>query len=63
MKKELVNNKSYRARIQEILNRFKEEEEQGESPKTINQTDPESAMMGSIQGTHASYNVQSVVPA
>jgi transposase len=61
MKKELVNNKSYRARIQEILNRFKEEEEQGRSPKTINQTDPESAMMGSIQGTHASYNVQSVV--
>ena len=61
MKKELVNNKSYRARIQEILNRFKEEEEQGKSPKTINQTDPESAMMGSIQGTHASYNVQSVV--
>lgn len=61
MKKELVNNKSYRARIQEILNRFKEEEEQGKSLKTINQTDPESAMMGSIQGTHASYNVQSVV--
>ncbi len=61
MKKELVNNKSYRARIQEILNRFKEEEEQGKAPKTINQTDPESAMMGSIQGTHASYNVQSVV--
>ena len=61
MKKELVDNKSYRSRIQEILNRFKEEEEQGKSAKTINQTDPESAMMGSIQGTHASYNVQSVV--
>lgn len=61
MKKELVDKKSYRARIQEILNRFKEEEEQGNPPKTINQTDPESAMMGSIQGTHASYNVQSVV--
>ena len=61
MKKELVNNKSYRSRIQEILNRFKEDEEQGKSPKTINQTDPESAMMGSVQGTHASYNVQSVV--
>ncbi len=61
MRKELVDNKSYRARIQDILNRFKEEEEQGKSSKTINQTDPESAMMGSIQGTHASYNVQSVV--
>ncbi len=59
MKKELVDNKSYRSRIQEILNRFKEE--QGKPPKTINQTDPEGAMMGSIQGTHASYNVQSVV--
>ena len=61
MKKELVDNKSYRARIQGILNRFKEEEKQGKPPKTINWTDPESAMMGSIQGTHASYNVQSVV--
>jgi len=61
MKKELANNKSYRSRIQEILNRFKEEGEQGKQPNTINQTDPESAMMGSLQGTHASYNVQSVV--
>ncbi len=61
MKKELVRNKSYRARIQDILNRFKEAEEVGESRKTINQTDPESAMMGSIQGIHASYNVQGVV--
>ncbi len=59
MKKELATNKSYRSRIQEILNRFKEEDEQqGKAPKTINQTDPESAMMGSLQGTHASYNVQ-----
>ena len=54
MKKELANNKSYRSRIQEILNRFKEEGEQGKQPNTINQTDPESAMMGSLQGTHAS---------
>ncbi|MCP4252633.1 MAG: IS1182 family transposase [Candidatus Scalindua sp.] len=61
MRKELVNNKSYRTRIQELLNRFKEEEKQVKPPKTINQTDPESAMMGSVQGTHASYNVQSVV--
>ncbi len=61
MKKELVNNELYRSRIQEILDRFKEEEEQGKPPKTINQTDTESAMMGSIQGTHASYNIQSVV--
>ncbi len=58
MKKGLVSNNSYKARIEEILTRFKEEEE---PPKTINQTDPESALMGSIQGIHASYNVQSVV--
>ena len=62
MKKELSENKAYRTRIQEILKSFEEQErEKGKSPKTINQTDPESAMMGSVQGTHASYNVQSVV--
>ena len=62
MKKELSENKAYRTRIQEILKSFEEQErEKGKSSKTINQTDPESAMMGSVQGTHASYNVQSVV--
>jgi len=38
-----------------------EEEEKGKEPKTINQTDPESALMRSVQGSHASYHVQSVV--
>jgi transposase len=62
MKKELSENKAYRTRIQEILKSFEEQERGKEkSPRTINQTDPESAMMGSVQGTHASYNVQSVV--
>jgi transposase len=62
MKKELADNKAYRTRIQEILKNFEEqEEEKGKSSKTINQTDPESALMRSIQGSHASYNVQSVV--
>ncbi len=62
MKKELYENKAYRTRIQDILKSFEEQErEKGKPPKTINQTDSESAMMGSVQGTHASYNVQSVV--
>ena len=62
MKKELADNKAYRTKIREVLKRFKEqEEEKGKSSKTINQTDPESALMRSIQGSHASYNVQSVV--
>ena len=29
--------------------------------RTVNQTDPDSALMRSIHGSHASYNVQSVV--
>lgn len=61
LEKELVENEEYRTRIREMLNRFKKEEEKGKRPKTINQTDPESALMRSVQGSHASYNVQSVV--
>jgi transposase len=62
MKKELSENKAYRSKIQEVLKSFKEPEaENGKPPKTVNQTDPESALMRSIQGSHASYNVQSVV--
>jgi transposase len=61
MEKELAENEGYRKRIQEILKQFEEEEEKGKAPKTINLTDPESALMRSVQGSHASYNVQSVV--
>ena len=61
MKKELADNEEYRNRAQDILNQFKEQEENGKLPKTINQTDTESALMRSVQGSHASYNVQSVV--
>lgn len=61
MEKELAEKEAYRTRIREILKRFEEEEEKGKEPKTINQTDPESALMRSVQGSHASYNVQSVV--
>ena len=61
MEKELAENEGYRTRIREMLSRFKEEEEKGKAPKTINQTDPESALMRSVQGSHASDNIQSVV--
>ena len=59
--KELADNEEYRNRIREVLKRFEEEEEKGEKPKTINRTDTESSLMRSVQGSHASYNVQSVV--
>ena len=61
MEKELADNEGYRSRIREVLKRFEEEEEKGKAPKTINLSDPESALMRSVQGSHASYNVQSVV--
>ena len=62
MEKELAEKEAYRNRVREILKQFEEEEEErGKEPKTINLTDPESALMRSVQGSHASYNVQSVV--
>jgi len=57
MKKELTSSKKLYTKIQEILQQFKEQEK----PKSINRTDPDSALIKSVQGTHASYNVQSVV--
>lgn len=62
METELAENKHYRTRIREVLKQFEEEEQQkGKASKTINLTDTESALMRSVQGSHASYNVQSVV--
>lgn len=61
IKKDLVKNKAYREKIREIITQFEEREEGGKAVKEINQTDPESALMRSVQGSHASYNVQSVV--
>ena len=43
-------------KIQEALRAFAESNEE-----TINRTDPDCALMHSVQGSHASYNVQSVV--
>lgn len=56
MDKELAKSQTLKKRIQEALASF----ESGDLKK-INQTDPDSAIMHSPQGSHSSYNVQSVV--
>lgn len=63
MKDELADQENLRERLQGLLAEF---EKRGERTKdgverTVNQTDPESALMRSIHGSHASYNVQAVV--
>lgn len=63
MKEELANNEQLRSEIKTILNEFEEDGDEtthGEE-RTKNLTDPDSRMMKSIQGSHTSYNVQSVV--
>jgi hypothetical protein len=56
MKKELSKTEALKSTIQNVLSEFENTER-----KKINQTDPDCANMRSIQGKHASYNVQSVV--
>lgn len=56
MNKELANAKNLKEKIQEALEYFEEGDR-----KTVNLTDPDCALMRSVQGSHASYNVQSVV--
>lgn len=56
--KELSNQQTLKQKMQEIVSEFKSDEKRS---KTINATDPDSKIMKSIQGSHASYNVQSVV--
>jgi transposase len=56
MDKELAKSRNLKERIKDVLTSF----ESGDR-KHINQTDPDCAMMHSIQGSHTSYNVQSVV--
>ena len=56
MDKELASAQKLKSRMEEVLAEFQK------SPrKKINQTDPDCANMSSVQGKHASYNVQSVV--
>ena len=56
MDKELSKAQNLKERIKHTLDAFKENDR-----KQINQTDTDCAIMHSIQGSHASYNVQSVV--
>jgi transposase len=56
MEEELAQKKQLKDRVQEALRALRETERE-----KINLTDPDCAIMRSIQGSHASYNVQSVV--
>lgn len=56
MNKELTKSQSLKERIKELLPRF-----DSDKIKQVNQTDPDCRLMHSLQGSHASYNVQSVV--
>jgi transposase len=56
MKKELAQKEKLKSAIATALNQFDET-----GCKKVNQTDPDCANMRSIQGKHASYNVQCVV--
>ena len=52
----LANESRLKAKVQEVLKAFSDPERE-----QVNQTDPDCAVMHSVQGSHASYNVQSVV--
>ena len=56
LKEEFKDKEKLRSRVQSIL-----EELDSEDIEKINTTDPDCAMMRGSQGSHASYNVQSVV--
>jgi hypothetical protein len=56
MKKELSDNETLKTKVLEILNKLKVE-----GKKSLNATDSDCAKMHSRQGSHAGYNVQSVV--
>jgi transposase len=56
MDRELAQSQTLKERIQEVIDSFESNDR-----KQINQTDPDCAIMHSIQGSHASYNIQSVV--
>jgi len=56
MDKELAKAQDLKGRIKEVLDTF-----QANDRKVVNQTDPDCAIMRSVHGSHASYNVQSVV--
>lgn len=63
MQKELSSSRKLRKRVEDVLQEFRDNGSKTPKGKDrrINLTDPESAVMKSVQGSHASYNVQSVV--
>ena len=56
MDKELSDAKNLKEKINDILNKFNDE-----NRNQVNATDSDCSLMRSVQGSHASYNVQSVV--
>ena len=56
MNKELAKEENLKAKIEEALKKIETFD-----LKNVNLTDPDCAIMKSVQGSHASYNVQSVV--
>lgn len=56
MQKELTRSRNLKERVQEALRGF-----DGTTRRHVNQTDPDCALMKSVQGSHAAYNVQLVV--
>lgn len=58
MDKELTRQHNLKNKMQRLLQEFNADDK---TTKTINTTDPESRIMKSVQGSHASYNVQSIV--
>lgn len=56
MDKELIKSHTLKERIEEVLASFESSDK-----KQINQTDSDCTIMHSIQGSHAGYNIQSVV--
>jgi transposase len=63
IKEELTDQRNLRERIKGIMAEFETRGEKNKDgvKRTINQTDPDSALMRSIHGSHASYNAQTVI--
>lgn len=55
MQKQLTQTRNLKERIQEALRGF-----EGSTRRYVNQTDPDCALMRSVQGSHTAYNVQCV---
>ncbi len=63
MKEELHDQEKLKSAIEIAMAKFKDiglKTKNGKE-RTVNKTDPQCALMSSVQGSHASYNVQSVV--